>query len=288
MGQSELNNKVKYALKFLPDETYLKLYYRLKLKKRLNLDKPETFNEKLQWLKINDRKPIYIKLVDKYEVREYIKEKIGEEYLVPIYGVYNKFEEIDFDKLPNQFVLKCTHDSGGIVICKDKKTFDIKEAKQKLEKCLKRNYYYIGREWPYKDVKPRIIAEKFLSDNVNDDLIDYKLMCFNQKVKCSFVCSDRNSKDGLSVDFYDLDWKKMPFTRKYKNSNREIKKPNNYEKMIELAEILSENIPFARIDFYEIDNKIYFGEITLYPGCGFEEFKPEEYDKILGDWMEIG
>lgn len=288
MNKKEFLMDIKYFLKFLPDETYIKLYYRLIFKKHLNLNNPQTFNEKIQWLKLNDRKPIYSKLVDKYEVREYVKEKIGEEYLVPILGVWEKFEEIDFDQLPEKFVLKCTHDSGGIVICKDKKIFDIEEAKNKIEKCLKHNFYYIGREWPYKNVKPRIIAEKYLENiNSKEKLMDYKFMCFNQKVQCSFVCSGRNEKEGLSVDFYDLEWRKMPFTRKYKNSNKEIKRPVNYKKMIKLAEILSEGIPFARIDFYEIDNKIYFGEITLYPGCGFEKFNPSKYDKILGDWIDL-
>lgn len=287
MDKKRLLLKFKYMLRFLNDETYVKLYYVLKFKKRLNINNPKTFNEKIQWLKLNDRKQIYVDLVDKYEVRKYIKEKIGEEYLVPIYGVWDNFDDIDFDKLPKSFVIKCTHDSGGIVICKDKENFDKKKAKRKIDECLSHNYYYIGREWPYKSVKPRIIIEKLLENENGEGLKDYKFMCFNQEVKCSFVCSERDKKEGLSVDFFDLNWNKMPFTRKYKNSSKEIKKPINYDKMIELSEKLSDNIPFVRIDFYEINNKIYFGEITLYPGCGFEKFDPDEYDKILGDWIKI-
>ena len=287
MTKKEILLNVKYFLRFLPDKFYIKLYYRAVFKKKIDLENPKTFNEKLQWLKFNDRNPLYTKLVDKYEVREYIKEKIGEKYLVPIYGVWDKFDEIDFEKLPNQFVLKCTHDSGGIVICKDKSKLDLKEAKKKINKALKRNFFYIGREWPYKNVKPRIIAEEYLQEENDDDLYDYKFMCFNGKVKCSFICSGRNSKDGLSVDFYDINWKKMPVERKYKNSKKEFKKPKDYEQMIALSEELSKDIPFVRVDFYEVNGKIYFGELTFYPGSGFEKFNPQKYDELLGSWLEL-
>ena len=287
MNKKELLIKLKYLLKFLPDETYLKLYYFLVFKRRLNLDNPKTFNEKLQWLKLYDRKEYYTTLVDKYEVREYVKQKIGEQYLVPIYGIWDNFDDIDFEKLPNQFVIKCTHDSGGNVICKNKNELNIKEAKKKIQKCLSKNFYYCGREWPYKNVKPRIIVEKYLEDVSNSELKDYKFMVFNQKVKCSFVCSGRYSNEGLTLDFYDLDRNKMPFRRKYRNSSETIEKPKNYLKMIELAEKLSEEMIFDRVDFYEINGKIYFGEITLYPGGGFEKFSPEKYDEILGSWIDL-
>ncbi len=286
MNKKAILKNIKYLLWFLPDKFYLKLYYRLIFKRKLDLNNPITYNEKLQWLKLYDRKEEYVKLVDKYEVREYIKEKIGEEYLVPIYGVWDKFDDIDFDKLPNKFVLKCTHDSGGVVICKDKNNFDFKGAKEKIVSCLKKNYFYIGREWPYKKVKPRIIAEKYL-ESVDGDIRDYKFMCFNQKVKCSFVCSGRNDEKGLAVDFFDLNWNKMDLKRKYRNSDTSIEKPKNYDKMIELAEILSINIPFVRVDFYEINNRIFFGELTLYPGCGFEKFTPETWDYKFGEWLKI-
>ena len=287
MTKKDMLLNAKYFLRFLPDKLYIRLYYRAVFKKKIDLENPKTFNEKLQWLKFNDRNPLYTKLVDKYEVREYIKKKIGEQYLVHIYGVWNKFEEIDFEKLPNQFVLKCTHDSGGIVICKDKSKLNLKEAKKKINKSLKRNFLYIGREWPYKDVKPRIIAEKYLQEENTEDLYDYKFMCFNGKVKCSFICSGRNKEEGLSVDFYDINWNKMPFERKYKNSKNEFEKPKNYEKMIELSEILSKEIPFVRVDFYEVNGKIYFGELTFYPGSGFEKFNPQKYDEVLGSWLEL-
>ena len=287
MKKKEILMKIKYFLRFLPDKLYIKIYYKAVFKKNLNLEEPKTFNEKLQWLKFNDRNPLYTQLVDKYEVRKFIKEKIGEEYLVPIYGVWDNFEEIDFKKLPDKFVLKCTHDSGGIVIVKDKSKLDLKKAKKKINQALKRNFFYIGREWPYKSVKPRIMAEMYLEDNTNKELYDYKFMCFNGQVKCLFICSGRNNEEGLHVDFYDIDWNKMPFERKYKSSSTNFQKPKNYEKMKELAVILSKDIPFVRVDFYEINGKIYFGELTFYPGSGFEKFSPSKYDEILGSWLDL-
>ncbi len=269
----------------LNDELYLKILYKKIVGKKLNISNPQTFNEKLQWLKINDRKDLYTTMVDKYEAKEYVANIIGEEYIIPTLGIYNKFEDIYFERLPNQFVIKCTHDSGGVVICKDKSNFDIKKAKNKINKCLKKNYYYLGREWPYKNIKPRIIIEKYMEDTKNDDLIDYKIMCFNGKVKCSFICLNRRSKTGLNVDFYDINWNKMPFERHYKNSSIITPKPEQYDKMVELSEKLSQNIPFLRVDFYEINGKIYFGELTFFPGSGMEEFTPDEWDKKLGDFL---
>ena len=272
---------------WLPDNIYLKIMFKYRIGYKLNLKKPKTFNEKLQWLKLYNRNPIYTKLVDKNDVREFVKEKIGEEYLIPQIGVYNDVSEIDFSKLPKKFVLKCTHDSGGIIICRNKEELDIEKAKHKLEKHMKKNYFYWGREWPYKDVAPRIVCEEFIEDGEHEDLIDYKFMCFNGKVKCSFVCLNRNSKEGLNVDFYDREWNKMPFERHYKNSNIKLEKPKQYEKMIELSETLASDIPFVRVDFYEVKEKIYFGELTFFPGSGLEEFRPEKYDRMLGDWIKL-
>ena len=271
----------------LNDESFLKKAFRCYMGKELNLDNPQTFNEKLQWLKLYDRKPEYTTMVDKYAVKKYVADIIGEEYIIPTLGVWNHFDEIDFDKLPNHFVLKCTHDSGGIVICKDKNKLDLKSAKKKIEKCLKRNYYWSSREWPYKDVKPRIIAEPYMEDSKAHELIDYKFMCFNGKVKCSFTCSERFSKDGLKVTFFDKDWNVMPFERHYPVSKDSPKKPINYDKMIQFSEQLSKGIPFVRVDFYEINGQLYFGELTFYPGGGFEEFTPEEWDYKLGDFLKL-
>lgn len=278
--------------KCLPDNLlcnkfYLKILYRNRLKKNLNLNNPKAFNEKIQWLKLYDRKPEYTKMVDKYEVKEYVKNLIGEQHIIDTLGVYDSFKDINFSELPNKFVFKCTHDSGGVVICKDKKNLDMKDTEKKFKKLLKRNYFYNTREFPYKNVKPRIIVEPFMSDNRNEDLLDYKFMCFNGKVKCSFVCSERRSKQGLAVDFFDNDWKHLPFRRRYRNLNREIKKPNNLNKMIEMAEKLSKGITFVRVDFYEINNDVYFGEMTFYPGSGLEEFIPEEWDYKFGEWINL-
>lgn len=272
-------------LKKMPDDKYLDCLYRLHFNKRIDWENPKTFNEKLQWLKLYDRKPEYTNMVDKYTVKQYIADRIGEEYIIPTIGVWNSFEEIDFQLLPNKFVLKCTHDSGGIVICRDKSKFNIVGAKKKLVRCLNRNFYFCGREWPYKNVKPRIIAEKYMEDNNSSELNDYKFMCFNGRVKCIFVCSDRSTS--LKVTFFNDKWEKMPFERHYPSSNTIIQKPNKLNEMIKLSEELAKNIPFVRVDFYEIEGKPYFGELTFFPGCGFEEFTPKEWDEKLGDWIVL-
>lgn len=277
----------RHFFNWLPDKAYIKLMYYCIMDRRVNLKNPQTFNEKLQWLKLYNRNPAYTMLVDKYEVKKYIEETIGKEYVIPTLGIYSSFDEIDFDKLPNQFVIKCTHDSGGVVVCKDKTKLDINAARKKINKSLKNNFFYIGREWPYKNVKPRIIIEQYLDDHKNEDLNDYKFMCFNGKVKCSFVCSGRRSEDGLKVTFFDLDWHKMPFERHYPYSKKEIEQPKNYRKMIELSEKIAKDLPFARIDFYEVESKVYFGEITFFPGNGTEEFTPEKYDYLLGSWIKL-
>lgn len=254
---------------------------------KLNLENPQSFNEKLQWLKLYDRNPRYTKLVDKYEVKKIVADCIGAQYVIPTIAVWNKTSNIDFESLPQQFVLKATHDSGSTIVCKDKDNFNKREAVKKLKCALKNNFYYAGREWPYKNVKPRIIAEKFIGNPKDDDLIDYKLMCFNGRVMCSFVCSDRYFGSGLKVTFYNNDWEKMPFERHYPSSEKEIYKPNNFKKMMELAEQLSIGIPFVRIDFYEVNGIIYFGEYTFYPGGGTEEFTPLEWDYKLGSWIRL-
>lgn len=271
----------------IPDKLYLKILYKCRVGKKINLKEPITFNEKLQWLKLYDRKDIYTTMVDKYEVKEYVANMIGEDYIIPTLGVYDKFEDIDFDKLPNQFVLKCTHDSGGIIICKDKEKFDVDNAKKIINKHLKNNYYYWGREWPYKNVKPRIIIEPYMEDKKYKELVDYKIMCFNGKAKMEFTCTERFSQGTLKVTFFDLEWNKLPFERKYKASDKKIEKPVNFKKMIELSEKLSKDITFVRIDWYEINGKLYFGEMTFYPGSGCEKFYPEEWDYNVGKLMKL-
>lgn len=272
----------------MPDDEFLKRLFKSRLKYDLDLDNPKTFNEKLQWLKLHDRKPEYTMMVDKYKVREYVANTIGEQYLIPLIAVYDKAEDIDFNKLPQKFVLKCNHNSGvGMCICKDKSKINIRKVRKRLNKGLKQDYYLTGREWPYKNVERKIVCEQFMEDKESPDLKDYKFMCFNGEVKCSFVCSERFSGEGLKVTFFDRDWQVMPFTRHYPKSEKVIEKPKNYELMIELAEKLSKNIPFVRVDFYEVNGKVYFGELTFFPGNGLEEFEPEEYDKMLGDYIDL-
>lgn len=276
---------IKKLLKLLPDYIFLQIKYRYKFNKKLDLKKPQTFNEKLQWLKLYDRNPEYIKMVDKYEAKKYVANIIGEEYIIPTLGVYDKFEDINFATLPNQFVIKCTHDSGGLIICKDKTKLNIKEARKKINKSLKRNYFYTGREWPYKNVKPRIIAEQYMVDESGTELKDYKFFCFNGEPKLLFVAKDRPY--ATKFNYYDMDFKKLPFKQHYKNFNDYIEKPKGFEKMIELSRKLSKDIPHVRVDFYDINGKVYFGELTFYHFSGFEKFEPEEWDRILGDMLKL-
>ena len=273
---------------WMSDKKYLNMIFKSKLKKKINWEDPQTFNEKLQWLKLYDRKPIYTTMVDKYAVKKYVADIIGEEYIIPTLGVWDKFDDIDFDKLPNQFVLKCTHDSGGLVIVKDKSKLDKKLAKNKIEKSLKRDYYIAGREWPYKNVPRKIIAEQYMEDTETQELRDYKFFCFNGEVKALFIASDRgNPKEETKFDFYDENFNHLPFTNGHPNATKEIVKPKTFEKMKELASILSKGIPHLRVDFYEIDGKIYFGELTFCHWSGFVPFNPEEWDYIFGSWITL-
>ena len=279
---------LKKLAKIIPDKLYLKISFKMKTGYKLNLKEPKTFNEKLQWLKLYGRNHLYTKLADKYEVREYIKDKIGEEYLIPLLGVYNTFDEINFDELPNEFVIKCNHDCASVVICKDKKNFDYDAAKGKIEKALKRNYYYGGREWVYKNIKPRIIIEKCMEDASGQDLKDYKFFCFNGVAKMFKI--DFNRFKNHQANYYDVKTKKiLPFGEfEYPpDYNKKIAIPKNIDKMIKLANQLSKDIPFARVDFYNINEKIYFGEITFYPAAGFGKFTSKEWDYKLGEMLEL-
>lgn len=270
----------------LKDITFLKYKYYTKTGNRLNVLEPQTFNEKLQWLKLYDRKEKYTEMVDKYAVKEYVANIIGEEYIIPTLGIYNNFDEIDLEKLPNKFVIKCTHDSGGLIVCKNKKELDIKRARKKINKSLKTNYYYCGREWPYKNVKPRIIVEKYMEDKKTKELRDYKFFCFNGIPKLMFIATDRGKKE-TKFNYYDLKFNKLEIKQHYPNDDRVIFKPQNFDKMIELSKKLSKGIPHVRVDWYEINGKMYFGELTFYHFSGFEPFKPEEWDYRLGEWLQL-
>ncbi|CDA34176.1 uncharacterized protein BN700_00624 [Firmicutes bacterium CAG:536] len=276
---------------WIPDDIYLKKEFKVRMGKELNLNNPQTFNEKIQWLKLYDRHPEYTMMVDKYAAKQYVASKIGDEYIIPTLGVWTKFDDIDFDKLPNKFVLKCTHDSGGLVICKDKSTLDIAAAKRKIEHCLKRKYYYIHREWPYKNVPPRIIAEKYMTDNVNtstnETLKDYKFYCFDGKVRFLMINSDRNFKTSTKADYFDRDFNWLDFTWGYEHANVRPVKPDCFDEMIAISEKLSKGLPHVRVDLYECNGQIYFGELTFYDGSGFDKIEPIEWDYKIGKMLKL-
>ena len=262
----------------IPDSVYLKMVYRNRLGKKLNLKNPVTFNEKLQWLKINNRNPRYTYMVDKYAVKKIVSDKIGEEHVIPTLGIYERFEDIDFDKLPNAFVLKCTHDSGSVLICRDKKKLNKKAARKKFNSALKRSYYWGNREWPYKDVPRRIIAEPYIESLGNDDSIEYKITCFDGKLGFTTICTGKaHSKiSERKNDFYDPDFKMLPFWSFYKHSDNPItEKPPILDTIIDYAEKIAEGIPYLRVDFYVLDDHIYFGEATFFTWGGFNKFVPE-------------
>ena len=272
---------------WMPDELYLKILYRGRVGKKLNLDNPNTFNEKMQWLKIHNRTPELTAMVDKYEAKSYVSDRIGSEYIIPTLGVWDCFDNIDFDSLPNQFVLKCTHDSGGLVICNDKATLNIPEAKAKIERCMKQNYYYLNREWPYKNVKPRIIAEEYMIDSKLQELRDYKFFCFGGEAKFFKIDMDRQTRH--RANYYTIDKVLMPVGEVAfpPDFNKEVIFPSKMDLMIELAEKLSKNQPFLRVDFYEVNNRVYFGELTFYPASGVGKWTDERYDKKFGEWIDL-
>lgn len=276
------------GFKFLSDESYLKLMYWSQFKKKLDLDNPVTYSEKIQWLKLHNTDQELTKLVDKYEVKKIVSNMIGDEYIIPTIGVWDKFEDIDFDSLPQKFVLKCTHDSGGLVICKDKAKLDIIAAKRKIDRARKKNYYWIGRELPYKNVIPRIIAEPYLEDHRDKELRDYKFYTFNGEVKAVLVVSERlDQNEETKFDFFDRGFNHLPVTKGHPNAKTIPHRPEHYEKMIELAEILGTGHLHVRVDFYEVNGKIYFGELTFSPNSGLIPFVPEEWDYTFGNWLNI-
>lgn len=280
---------IKFTIeKLLPDRIFLQLKFKKRMGKKLNLKSPQTFNEKIQWLKLYDRKPIYSLMVDKYTAKQYVAEHIGNEYIIPTLGVWDKFDDIDFDALPNQFVLKCTHDSGGLVICRDKKSLDKQGAKEKIEHSLKKNYYWSGREWPYKNVKPRIIAEQYMEDSKTEELRDYKFFCFDGVARALFIATERQ-KEGEEVkfDFYDMNFKHLDFRQGHPNAAACPAKPETFNEMRRIAEKLSEGIPHLRVDFYEVNGKAYFGELTFSHFSGMVPFNPEEWDTTFGGWIKL-
>lgn len=274
--------------RIIPDSIYLKIVFKRSLGYKLNLRNPKSFNEKLQWLKLYNRNPLYTKMVDKYAVKEIISNCIGTEYVIPTIGVWDSFDKIDFNRLPSSFVLKTTHDSGGVVIVKDRAKFNKEEAKRILTKSLGQNFYYANREWPYKHVKPRIIAEPYMEDKLTGELRDYKFFTFDGKVKAMFIASDRQNPDeDTKFDFFDENFKHLNFTNGHPNAKVPPAKPENFELMKQLASKLGQGIPEVRIDFYECNGKVYFGEMTFFHWSGLVPFEPIEWDYKFGSWISL-
>lgn len=286
----DLRGKIIDCFSFLPDKPYLKLYYRCTTGKKLNLKKPVGFSQKLQWLKLNDKHSEYGPLVDKLAVREHIGEVLGEEYCFPLLGKWKSFDEIDFNLLPNSFVLKCNHDSGSTKVIKDKNSLtekDFKALKKFFKWRLKRNYFRVGREYPYKGLPRYIIAEKLMVDESAPEksIEDYKFFCFNGEPKIMFVATDRSTD--CRFDFFDMEFNHLDIVNIHPQSDKKIEKPEKFEEMIEIAKKLSKGIKQVRIDLYELNGKIYFGEYTFFHGGGFSLFNPPKWEKQLGDYIEI-
>lgn len=270
--------------KLFSDKVYIKIKYRLLFGKGINLETPLTFNEKLNWLKLNDHNPLYKRLADKYEVKEYVSNIIGKEYVVPTYGIWDSFEDINFETLPNQFVLKATHNSGGVTVCKDKKSINIRDVEKLFRKVMSDDYFWGNREWVYKDLKPRIIADLLLDDHSGKELRDYKFLCFNG-VPQFMYCTNKSSD--IFENFYDMDFNPVNINHGFRRNVPEFDKPIEFELMKTLATKLSKGIPFVRVDFFDVDGNVYFGEFTFYDWAGFRPFDDEKWDYKLGSMLEL-
>ena len=272
--------------RLIPDRIYLQIVYFRHFKKFIDFDNPKTFNEKIQWLKLNYRKEEYTNLVDKYRVKQYITKLIGEEYVIPTLEVWKNVDDIDFKSLPEKFVLKCNNDSGEIVICKNKKDFDEAKAKSFLKERLKNNGYWYGREWPYKNVKPCIIAEKYMEDSISKDLKDYKFFCFSGVVRAVLVATNRFTSHNFN--YYDPLFNPLPIeSRDGKCSSAIINRPEKWDEMISIAEKLSKEIPFIRVDLYYVNNHVYFGELTFFDSSGYDDLSSEHWNMVFGDWIQL-
>lgn len=281
----ELGKKV---VALLPTKMWLSYKFKRKFGYKLDWKNPKTYSEKLQWLKVYDKNPLYTTLVDKYEVKKYIADVIGEQYIIPTLGVWDSFDDIDFDALPDQFVLKCTHDSGGIAIVKDKATFDKDKARKQFKIALARNPYSTNREWPYKNVKPRIIAEQYMENEATHDLRDYKFFSFDGVTRAMFIATERGSEtEETKFDFFDMDYNHLDFRNGHPNADVLPEKPQCFDEMHALADKLSRGLPQVRVDFYEVNGRVYFGEMTFFHWSGMKPFEPAEWDRTFGDWITL-
>ena len=269
---------------YISDYSYIQFLALLNFGKKFNLSNPQTFNEKMNWSKLYDRNPLYTMMADKYAVKQYVKDIIGEDFVVPCYGIWNHFDKIEFEKLPNQFVLKCTHDSSGVIICRDKANFDKRSAKEKIERCIRKNGYLGNREWVYKNIPHKIIADMLLDDGSGHELRDYKFWCFNG-VPHVMYCT--NKAQDIFENFYDMDFRPLNINHGFRRSVPEFEKPTKFELMKELAQKLSKGIPFVRVDFFQVNGKVYFGEFTFYDWGGMKPFKDLSWDLKLGQLYPI-
>lgn len=273
---------------WLPDSLYLKIMFRLEMGYKLNLEEPHTFNEKLQWLKLYNRNPKYTQMVDKFEAKTVAENILGNDYIIPTLGVWDRFEDIDFSSLPDRFVLKTTNGGGGggVIICRDKNKLNLPAVAEQLNSSLKENIYQQFKEWPYKNVIPRILAEKFMVDE-SGELRDYKFYCFNGEPKVFLVASERFSGHRTYFDYFDMEGNHLPFTQGGMNNPITPTIPSTFEKMKQVAMKLSHGLPHVRIDLYSVDEKVYFGEFTFFDSSGFEKFTPWEWDGIFGNWLKL-
>lgn len=285
---AEMNIKkiAMFFLKFLPDKLYLSIQYRYHTGRSLNLSHPNRYNEKLQWLKMYDRNPRYTDLVDKYKVKKIIADAIGRKYVVPLLAVWDKPDQICISNLPEKFVLKTNHDSKGVLICKNKKDFNLEEAKRFLSAHMKKNGYTYGREWPYKNVEKKIFAEEYLDDKSSGGPVDYKVLCFNGKARLIQLHQGRFSGHHTR-DYYNINWEKQPFNQKGFSSEEPFKKPCFLEEMLFLSETLASGIPCVRVDWYYVNNQLFFGEMTFSDAAGYMDFIPDEYNEIIGSWITL-
>lgn len=270
----------------MKDEEYLKRCFRARVGYLPNLANPVTFNEKMQWLKLNDRNPLYTKLVDKVAVKAFVEERVGPGYTPKTYCVWENPRDVGIDSLPNRFVIKTNHDNAGVFICNDKSRFDLATVKKQLTKHYSRNFFWAGREWPYLNVVPKVFAEEFLDDGGNG-LIDYKLFCFSNKRIITLVMTDRFSDVATSKTFFDENWNPLPIVEGEHPKLPQIAQPSSFSKMKEIAANLSAGLPFVRVDFYQVNGQPLLGEMTFYPNSGFELFEPKEWDKTFGDWIDL-
>ena len=269
---------------WMSDEFYIRTLWRMVMGYKLDLKNPKTFNEKLQWLKLYDHNPLYTTLVDKLRVKDWVAEKIGAQYVIPTLAVWESAEDIDISKLPDQFVLKCNHDSGSVVICKDKAKFDLVATKEKLGKALQHNFYWDAREWAYKHVKPCIFAEAYMEDSNSDDLLTYKFLCFDGEPKLMYVTV---KNDNIWENYYDMDFRLLDLTRKYPNHTSPLAKPKCFDEMKEVAAKLSKGMSHVRIDLYEVNGQIYFSEYTFYDWGGLFDFKDNRVNNQLGEYVRL-